>query len=76
MGSAANGREALDAVERFHPRLVVLDVVLPDGFEVQRRLAQAGVRVPVLFLTARNAFAACRDLLAAAGGATGGPAAP
>jgi two-component system OmpR family response regulator len=55
--SAANGRDALAAVERFHPALVVLDVMLPDldGFEVQRRLAQAGARVPVLFLTARDA---------------------
>jgi two-component system OmpR family response regulator len=55
--SAANGREALAAVERFHPALIVLDVMLPDldGFEVQRRLAQAGARVPVLFLTARDA---------------------
>ena len=55
--SAGTGREALGAVERFHPTLVVLDVMLPDldGFEVQRRLAQAGARVPVLFLTARDA---------------------
>src|SRR5262245_11052949 len=54
---ASNGREALDAVESFHPKLVVLDVMLPDldGFEVQRRLAQAGTRAPVLFLTARDA---------------------
>jgi two-component system, OmpR family, response regulator len=54
---AANGREALDAVESFHPKLVVLDVMLPDldGFEVQRRLSQAGTRAPVLFLTARDA---------------------
>jgi two-component system OmpR family response regulator len=36
---------------------VVLDIGLPDldGFEVQRRLAQAGTRAPVLFLTARDA---------------------
>ena len=55
--SAGTGRDALGAMERFHPALVVLDVMLPDldGFEVQRRLAQAGARVPVLFLTARDA---------------------
>jgi two-component system OmpR family response regulator len=55
--TAANGRAALDAVESFRPDLIVLDVMLPDldGFEVQRRLVDRGQRVPVLFLTARDA---------------------
>jgi two-component system OmpR family response regulator len=57
---AATGRAALDAVERQRPDLIVLDVMLPDldGFEVARRLRQtegAGTRVPVIFLTARDA---------------------
>jgi two-component system OmpR family response regulator len=36
---------------------VVLDVMLPDldGFQVQQRLASDGLRVPILFLTARDA---------------------
>jgi len=36
--------------------LVVLDVMLPDadGFEVVRRLREDGLRVPVIFLTARD----------------------
>ncbi|GAA1736040.1 response regulator transcription factor [Luedemannella helvata] len=51
------GREALIAAEEFEPDLVVLDVMLPDfdGFEVAHRLRAAGRRVPVLFLTARDA---------------------
>ena len=55
--TAADGRAALDAVESFRPDLIVLDVMLPDldGFEVQRRLVDRGQRVPVLFLTARDA---------------------
>jgi two-component system OmpR family response regulator len=55
--SAANGREALGLVESFRPELIVLDVMLPDfdGFEVQRKLVDRGRRVPVLFLTARDA---------------------
>jgi two-component system OmpR family response regulator len=54
---AASGREALATVERFRPELVVLDVMLPDvdGFDVQRRLIERGVPVPVLYLTARDA---------------------
>jgi len=54
--TAATGRKALTAVTSFRPHLVVLDVMLPDldGFEVQRRLAADGTRVPILFLTARD----------------------
>ncbi len=55
--AAADGREALKLVDSFHPDLVVLDVMLPDldGFQVQQRLAERGERIPVLFLTARDA---------------------
>jgi len=54
---AASGRAALDAVREVVPHLVILDVMMPDidGFEVVRRLRESGVRVPVLFLTARDA---------------------
>ena len=53
---AHGGREALDAVESFDPDLVVLDVMMPfiDGFEVARRLRNAELHVPILFLTARD----------------------
>jgi two-component system OmpR family response regulator len=56
---ASSGREALDAVTRRAPDLIVLDVMLPDldGFEVARRLRRdegASTRVPVIFLTARD----------------------
>lgn len=55
--TADTGRRALEAVGAFRPHLVILDIMLPDldGFEVQRRLAEAGERVPILFLTARDA---------------------
>lgn len=54
--SAATGREALAAAERTRPGLIVLDVMLPDldGFEVMRRLRDAGDRTPVIFLTAKD----------------------
>ncbi len=53
---AASGRGALTAATSFRPHLVVLDIMLPDldGFEVQRRLAADRLRVPILFLTARD----------------------
>ncbi len=54
--SAANGTEAMRAVENDQPNLVVLDVNLPDfdGFEVCRRMRAYGHDTPVIFLTARN----------------------
>jgi two-component system OmpR family response regulator len=57
VATAPDGRTALTQVESFRPELIVLDVMLPDldGFEVQRRLVDRGRRVPVVFLTARDA---------------------
>ena len=56
---ADGGRAALDAVRDRPPELVVLDLMLPDidGLEVARRLREAGERIPVLMLTARDGVA-------------------
>ena len=56
VSSAATGGEALQAARSDAPDLVLLDVMLPDrdGFEVVRRLRSSGVKVPVLYLTARD----------------------
>jgi two-component system response regulator MprA len=55
--TAADGGQALAAVERSAPDLVVLDVGLPgvDGLAVCRRLREKGLATPVLLLTARDA---------------------
>jgi two-component system OmpR family response regulator len=55
--SAATAREARAAVMEFRPALVVLDVGLPDedGFTFVQRLVSDGLKVPVIFLTARDA---------------------
>ncbi len=54
--SAADGSTAYRLATEEHPDLIVLDVMLPDmdGFTVTRRLREAGITVPVLFLTARD----------------------
>ena len=54
---AATGRAALSAVAQFKPDLVILDVMLPDvsGLDVLRKMAAEGRKVPVIFLTARDA---------------------
>jgi two-component system OmpR family response regulator len=56
VSAAAAGREALKAAESQQPDLVILDVMLPDmdGFDVAERLRETR-RVPVLFLTAKDA---------------------
>jgi two-component system OmpR family response regulator len=54
---AATGRDAVAAVTRFQPELIVLDWMLPDfdGLEVHRRLKAQGYDTAVLFLTAKDA---------------------
>lgn len=54
--SAGDGAAALDAVARFCPALVVLDLMLPeiDGLEVCRRLRGENNPVAILMLTARD----------------------
>lgn len=54
--SAADGNEALDAVEQHHPALMVLDLMLPevDGLEVCRTLRGKKDPVAILMLTARD----------------------
>lgn len=57
VATAANGGEALAAVERSAPDVIVLDVAMPglDGLAVCRRLRAKGLALPILLLTARDA---------------------
>jgi len=54
---ASTGSEALSSLRSNRPDLVLLDVMLPDmeGIDVCRRLREVGDKVPVVFLTARDA---------------------
>src|SRR5205807_3778066 len=55
--TAATSKAGRHAVMDFRPALVVLDVGLPDedGFTLVQRLIADGIKVPVIFLTARDA---------------------
>ena len=55
---AVDGGDALAAVERSVPDLLVLDVAMPglDGIAVCRRVRSRGLATPVLLLTARDAI--------------------
>ncbi len=50
---AGSGQEALQAVAKGNPDLILLDVKMPgmDGFEVQQRLTDQGVNVPVIVIS-------------------------
>ena len=57
---AANGIEALDAIERLDPALAFLDIQMPglDGLSVVRRLREQNIEPPhVIFSTAYDQFA-------------------
>jgi two-component system OmpR family response regulator len=58
VSSVTDGDAVLAAVQRLHPRLVVLDVMLPkrSGFDVLKQIrANADLRtMPVLILTAKG----------------------
>jgi two-component system OmpR family response regulator len=55
--SAADGRNAVRVAREFRPDAVVLDIMLPDfdGLEVLRRMRTEAPKLPVLFLTAKDA---------------------
>ena len=57
VSTAEDGNAGLDAAERLHPDLVVLDVMMPgrDGFEVLAEMrARPGTEdIPVVLLTAK-----------------------
>jgi len=54
--TAADGQEAIEAVEQETPDLVILDLMLPklDGYAVCRRIREFST-VPIIMLTARSA---------------------
>jgi two-component system LytT family response regulator/two-component system response regulator LytT len=59
VGQASNGIEALRVIEEHGPDVVMLDVQMPGltGFEVARRLLQAGFDSHVVFVTANDRHA-------------------
>lgn len=65
VGEAANGLEALKAVERLRPSLIITDLKMPqmDGLEMLRRLREQGNNVYVIILTAYDSFTYAQSAL-------------
>jgi two-component system response regulator NreC len=53
VGEVADGQAALEAVERLHPDVVLMDIEMPrlNGFDATRRIVQAHRSVRVVILT-------------------------
>ena len=53
VGTARNGRLALDAAQEFRPQIILLDIEMPilNGIEVARTLRKTGTTSKIVFLT-------------------------
>src|SRR5437016_5851896 len=53
---AETGGEAMRRIELSKPDLILLDIMLPDvsGFDVCRDIRKAGLRVPIIILSAKT----------------------
>ena len=56
VGEAANGLEAIAAVQRLKPDVLVMDIAMPqlDGIEATKKLIAAGVTTRILLLTMQS----------------------
>src|SRR5215831_20902900 len=59
IGQAGNGVEALSTIDKLQPDVVFLDVQMPGltGFEVARRMVDAGGSTHIIFVTAYDQHA-------------------
>ncbi|MBD5115524.1 MAG: response regulator transcription factor [Ruminococcaceae bacterium] len=54
----SNGKEALDDMDNCYYDLIISDIMMPvmDGYEFVRQLRSTGNSIPVLMITAKDAF--------------------
>lgn len=54
----SNGQEALDAMDTDYYDMIISDIMMPvmDGYELVRQLRDAGSSIPIMMITARDAF--------------------
>ena len=65
VGEASNGLEALEAVERLDPSLIITDLKMPqmDGIEMLEKLRERGCGAYVIILTAYDSFTYAQSAL-------------
>ena len=54
----SNGEEAMDAIDADYYDLIISDIMMPkmDGYQLVRALREAGLTIPVMMITAKDAF--------------------
>jgi len=54
----ANGQMALDAIDQNYYDLIISDIMMPvmNGYELVRELRENGCNIPVMMITAKDAF--------------------
>lgn len=59
----ANGKEALEAIDKEYYDLIISDIMMPvmDGYEFVRLLRSTGNNIPVMMITAKDAFDDMRE---------------
>jgi DNA-binding NarL/FixJ family response regulator len=67
VAEATTGHEALDAVKRHRPEIVVMDISLPElnGLEATRQIVRASPQTEVLVLTMHHSEELAREVLKA-----------
>lgn len=54
----SNGKEALEVIEQEYIDLIISDIMMPviDGYELVQSLRESGQQIPVMMITAKDAF--------------------
>ena len=54
----SNGEEAMDAIDAGYYDLIISDIMMPkmDGYALVRALRESGLTIPVMMITAKDAF--------------------
>lgn len=65
IAEAENGSEGIQAVEKYHPDLIITDIKMPqmDGVEMLKAIRASGNMVQVIFLTAYSDFEYAQNAL-------------
>ena len=54
----SNGKEALAAIDQSYFDMIISDIMMPemDGYELVRLIRDAGLTIPIMMITAKDAF--------------------
>ncbi len=58
IGEAANGKEAIDMIEKYQPHIIILDIVMPvmDGVELSRFVQDTYPEIQIIILSSYDKF--------------------